>query len=145
MLCLCIDCRAFSRSFLSSVSVSSSSILSECAGDLSFSLCFLCFERLCLCFEPPCFLCFLCFFFFFSSFSSVFSCSSAELSCLAGGDLLGDFFGTSSSCAEGLRRAFLTGGSGDFSSLGDLLAAAFRLTRSRGGDPEGLLLAARAC
>ena len=52
-------------------------------GDLSLSLCFLCFERLCLCFELPCFLCFLCFFFFspFASFSSGFSCSSAELSC----------------------------------------------------------------
>ena len=31
------------------------------------------------------------------------------------------------------------------SSLEDLFAAAFRLTRSRGGDPEGLLFAERAC
>lgn len=30
LLCLCIDCKAFSRSFLSRVSVSSSSILSDC-------------------------------------------------------------------------------------------------------------------
>lgn len=46
------------------------------------SLRFLCFERLCLCLDPPCFLCFLCFFFFspLGSFSSVFSCSSLELS-----------------------------------------------------------------
>ena len=52
-------------------------------GDLSLSLCFLCFERLCLCFEPLCFLCFLCFFFFspLASFSSDFSGSSPELSC----------------------------------------------------------------
>lgn len=62
-----------------------------------------------------------------------------------GGDLLGDFFGASSSGIEGLRRAFLAGGSGDFSSLDGLLAAAFRLTLSRGGDPEGLRLAERGC
>lgn len=68
-----------------------------------------------------------------------------QLYTLAGGDLLGDFLGTSSSCTEGLRRAFLTGGSGDLSSLEDLLDAALRLTRSRGGDPEGLLFATRAC
>lgn len=143
-----MDCKAFSLSFLSRVSVSSSSALSECPGDLSFSLCFLCFERLCLCFDPLCFLCFLCFFFFsaLSSFSSGFSCSSAELSSLAGaGDLLGDFLGTSSSGTEGLRRTFLGGGSGDLSSLEDLLAGAFRLARSRGGDSEGLRLAERAC
>ena len=53
--------------------------------------------------------------------------------------------GTSSSCTDGLRRTFLGGGSGDLSSLEDLLAAAFRLVRSRGGDSEGLRLAERAC
>ena len=62
-----------------------------------------------------------------------------------GGDLLGDFLGFSSSGSEGLRRAFLAGGSGDFSSLEDLLAAAFRLTRSRGGDFDGVRLAERGC
>lgn len=123
-------------------------MLSECPGDFSFSLCFLCFERLCLCFELPCFLCFLCFFFFspFGSFSSGFSCSSAELSLAgAGGDLLGDFFGASSSGTEGLLRAFLAEGSGDFSSLEVLLAVAFRLTRSRGGEAEGFLLVPWDC
>lgn len=64
----------------------------------------------------------------------------------AGGDLLGDFFsGTSSSGTEGLRRAFLVGGSGVLSSLEDLLTPAFRLTCSRGGDPKGLRLAEPGC
>lgn len=65
------------------------------------------------------------------------------ISLATGGDLLGDFLGSSSSGTEGLRRAFLAGGSGDFSSLEDLLA--FRLTRSRGGEAEGVLLAAWDC
>lgn len=122
--------------------MSSSSIVSDCAGDLSLSLRFLCFERLCLCLDPPCFLCFLCFFFFspLGSFSSVFSCSSLELS-LVGGDGTGDFSGASSSS---LRRAFLGGGSVDLSSLEDLLTAALRLDRSRGLS-EGLSLTAREC
>ena len=58
---------------------------------------------------------------------------------------MGDFFGTSSSGTEGLRRAFLGGGSGDLSSLDDLLAADFRLVCSRGGDFGGLRLAERTC
>ena len=72
-----------------------------------------------------------------------YSITVAVITLAAGGDLLGDFFGASSSGTEGLRRAFLAGGSGDFSSLEDLLA--FRLTRSRGGDPEGLRLDERDC
>ena len=64
----------------------------------------------------------------------------------AGGDLLGDFLGTSSSSfTEGLLRAFLTGGSGEWSPSEALSAAAFRFPRSRGGDAEGLFLADRAC
>ena len=53
--------------------------------------------------------------------------------------------GTSSPGTDELRRTFLGGGSGDLSSLEDLLTAAFRLARSRGGDPEGLRLGERAC
>ena len=61
------------------------------------------------------------------------------------GDLSGGPLGSSSFCIEELRRAFLAGGSGECASLDDLLVAAFLLTRSRGGDSEGLLLAARDC
>lgn len=59
--------------------------------------------------------------------------------------MLGDFFGASSSGTEGLLRAFLAEGSGDFSSLEVLLAVAFRLTRSRGGEAEGFLLVPWDC